>query len=177
MLSELGPGTRHKTTLFKPWTDLLTISSQQLIWPLLWRSIARLPTLLYFDIHNVNYSQHNWSHKSMFYAYLCIQVEEDLNWLYDNNVAYTKVFHDGSTAKVLWRYSGLQPTWRSGWITSVDYSTRFWHFVKSSKKFFCNSLFKNQFRCKHYRLARTWLDNGSRLCAKVSAGKLLPELQ
>ena len=33
------------------------------------------------------------------------KVEEDLNWLYDNNVAYTKNFWDGSTAKVLWRYS------------------------------------------------------------------------
>ena len=33
------------------------------------------------------------------------KVEEDLNWLYDNNVAYTKNFWDGSTAKILWRYS------------------------------------------------------------------------
>ena len=33
------------------------------------------------------------------------QVEEDLNWLYDNNVSYTRNFWDGSTAKVLWRYS------------------------------------------------------------------------
>ena len=51
------------------------------------------------------------------------KVEEDLNWLYNNNVSYTKSFYDGSTAKVLWRYSAAQPAWRAGWMTSVDYST------------------------------------------------------
>lgn len=51
------------------------------------------------------------------------KVEEDLNWLYDNNVSYTKNFHDGSTAKLIWRYSAAQPDWRSTWMTSVDYST------------------------------------------------------
>ena len=51
------------------------------------------------------------------------KVEEDLNWLYDNNVAYTKNFWDGSTAKVLWRYSADQADWRASWSTSVDYST------------------------------------------------------
>ena len=51
------------------------------------------------------------------------KVEEDLNWLYDNNVSYTKNFHDGSTAKLIWRYSAAQPSWRSTWMTSVDYST------------------------------------------------------
>lgn len=51
------------------------------------------------------------------------RVEQDLNWLYENNVAYEKNFHDGSTAKLLWRYSAAQPSWRSTWMTSVDYST------------------------------------------------------
>ena len=51
------------------------------------------------------------------------QVEADLNWLYDNDVAYVKSFKDGSTAKLLWRYSGLWTWWRASTVTSVDYST------------------------------------------------------
>ena len=51
------------------------------------------------------------------------QVEADLNFLYDNNISYTKNFYDGSTAKLIWRYAAANPTWRSTWMTSVDYST------------------------------------------------------
>ena len=55
------------------------------------------------------------------------QVEEDLNWLYNNNVAYTKNFWDGSTAKVLWRYSV------TGLFFVIFVSEKFKKFQKNSK--------------------------------------------
>ena len=50
-------------------------------------------------------------------------INANLQWMYDNGIHYTKVMADGSTAKVLWRHSLNNPTWRGGWSTSVDYST------------------------------------------------------
>ena len=51
------------------------------------------------------------------------KINADLQWMYDNGIVYNKPMSDGSTAKVLWRYSLKTPTWRSGIATSVDYST------------------------------------------------------
>ena len=50
-------------------------------------------------------------------------INEDLQWMYDNNISYTKNMADGTSVKILWRYSLGTPTWRAGWCTSVDYST------------------------------------------------------
>ena len=50
-------------------------------------------------------------------------INEDLQWMYDNYISYTKNMADGTSVKILWRYSLGTPTWRAGWCTSVDYST------------------------------------------------------
>ena len=49
------------------------------------------------------------------------KINADLQWMYNNDITYTKHFRDGSTAKVLWQYSLLVPDWRSDYISSVDY--------------------------------------------------------
>ena len=51
------------------------------------------------------------------------EINSDLQFLYDNNVSYTKKMADGTSINLLWRYSLGTPTWRAGWCTSVDYST------------------------------------------------------
>merc|ERR1712130_547953 len=51
------------------------------------------------------------------------EINRDLQWMYNNDIAYTKHFRDGSTAKVLWQYSLLKPEWRSDWISAVDFGS------------------------------------------------------
>ena len=51
------------------------------------------------------------------------KINRDLQWLYNNDITYTKYFRDGSTAKVLWQQSLLVPTWRSDFVSSVDYGS------------------------------------------------------
>lgn len=52
------------------------------------------------------------------------QINEQLSWLYDNNVcAYETHLPDGTRPKILWRCSVRLSDWRAPSVDSIDFST------------------------------------------------------
>jgi len=51
------------------------------------------------------------------------EINQQLDWLYTNDVCAYPVVQGGKTAKILWRCSVRLPNWRSGSVDSIDFST------------------------------------------------------
>merc|ERR1712107_165058 len=51
------------------------------------------------------------------------EINQQLDWLYTNNVCAYPVIQGGVTAKILWRCSVRLPDWRSPNVDSIDFST------------------------------------------------------
>jgi len=51
------------------------------------------------------------------------EINQQLDWLYTNDVCAYPVTQGGKTAKILWRCSVRLPNWRSGSVDSIDFST------------------------------------------------------
>ena len=57
-------------------------------------------------------------------ASLRAQINEQLSWLYENDVcAYEVALPGGARPKILWRCSVRLPDWRAPSVDSIDFST------------------------------------------------------